>query len=352
MSAPLYSATVAQRWDSRSSLRDCAEGAGVLFGAAVNPRLFADADYARVVAATCNMIEPENAMKWAAIRPAYDAFDYHEGDQVAAFARAHGQRVRGHVLVWDAYNPAWLRRGNFGAPELNRILRDHIYAVAEHYADQVFAWDVINEVFADGDSGALRSSIWYDRPGIGFAGKGTAYVEELFRWTRAAAPDALLFYNDDPLVQPGRFPALCAMLTDFRERDVPIDGVGLQMHLDLATSLEPLHEMLSRLAALDLQVHITELDIAIRTGADGTTCDPDDLERQADRYREVIATCLEFPACTALQTWGIADQHSWIPEFSRGEYGAALLFDPEYQPKPAYYAIMEALTRKPTRTLD
>lgn len=58
-----------------------------------------------------------------------------------------------------------------------------------HYRGKVFAWDVINEAFDE--HGKVKSSIWYDQPGIGLAGKSTAYIEQVFRWAHAADPKAL-----------------------------------------------------------------------------------------------------------------------------------------------------------------
>ncbi len=64
----------------------------------------------------------------------------------------------------------------------------------QHYAGHVFAWDVINEALDE--NGNVRDSIWYNQPGIGFSGQGTAYIEQVFRWAHEADPKALLFYNE------------------------------------------------------------------------------------------------------------------------------------------------------------
>jgi endo-1,4-beta-xylanase len=99
-----------------------------------------------------------------------------------------------------------------------------------HYAGQVFAWDVINE--ATDENGKVRDSIWYNQPGIGFSGEGTAYIEQVFRWAHKADPHALLFYNEAQGEGLNRkSDAIYAMMQDFKRRGVPIDGVGLQMHV-------------------------------------------------------------------------------------------------------------------------
>jgi endo-1,4-beta-xylanase len=40
--------------------------------------------------------------------------------------------------------------------------------------------------------------------------------------------------------------------------------------------------------------------------------------------------------------WGFTDKRSWIPEVFAG-WGSAHLYDEAYQPKPAYFAVLEAL---------
>jgi len=55
-----------------------------------------------------------------------------------------------------------------------------------HYAGKVYAWDVVNEAF--NDDGTMRSTIWYDQPGIGFAGMGTKYIEQTLTWARRPIP--------------------------------------------------------------------------------------------------------------------------------------------------------------------
>jgi endo-1,4-beta-xylanase len=221
--------------------------------------------------------------------------------------------------------------------------------VVKHYAGQVFAWDVVNEGFDE--HGRVRNSIWYNQPGIGFANKDTAYIEQAFRWTHEADPHALLFYNEAEAegLNP-KSDAIYAMLKDFKHRGVPIDGVGLQMHI---TSLEPdlqsIAANMSRIAGLGLQIQITELDVplAINTGAVSVSAlaRPEDLDRQAQVYRGVVRICLDNPGCTAIQTWGFTDKYSWIGSHSHGSQGWALPFDRTYRPKPAYNAIVEELDR-------
>jgi endo-1,4-beta-xylanase len=324
------------------TLRQAADSAGLLVGAAVRPSLFSEAAYSSTLAREFDMVEAEDAMKWWVIHPSTDQFDFRQADEVIRFAQAHDMKVRGHCLVWDQMNPDWLAKGRFTSAQLSHLLEEHITSVMKHYTGQVFAWDVVNEGLDE--NGHVRSSIWYDQPGIGLADKGTAYIEQAFLWAHLADPRALLFYNDaEGEVLNRKSDAIYAMVKDLRNRGVPIDGVGLQLHipnLDLDTA--SLAANIQRLASLGVQIHITELDVSLPLQS-GNLVRDEDLRRQAEIYRNVVQACRQSPRCTAIQTWGFTDKYSWIGSHSRGTRGAALPFDRAYNPKPAYKAILDEL---------
>ena len=323
------------------TLRQAADRAGVLVSAAVRPYALSEAAYSETLAREFNMVEPENELKWWVLRKTED-FDFRQGDEVVRFAQAHGMKIRGHCLVWDHTNPEWLTQGHFTPEQMSRLLQQHITTVMQHYAGQVFAWDVVNEGLDE--NGRVRDSPWYNLPGIGLAGRGPAYIEQAFRWAHEADPRALLFYNDGGAEGLNRkSDTVYAMVRDFRQRGVPIDGVGLQMHIgQIAPDMDAIAANIARLTALGLQVHITELDVSLPVDSSGQP-GKEDLQRQAEIYRAVVGACLRNPGCTAIQTWGFTDKYSWIGSHSHGAQGAALLFDRAYKPKPAYDAVRDEL---------
>jgi endo-1,4-beta-xylanase len=330
------------------SLRDKAETLGVSIGAAARPSLFSERLYSMTLASEFNMVEPEDAMKWWVIRPDRLTFDFTQADRALEFAETHRMKVRGHTLVWGGSNPAWLTAGQFAPQELSQLLQEHIAKVVTRYSGKVFAWDVVNEAFDE--RGALRSSLWYDQPGIGLTGKSTAYIEQAFRRANAADPQALLFYNDngqEPI--NAKSDAIYAMVKEFKQRGVPVDGIGMQMHLfDLRTDFDSIDANIARFTALDVQVHITEMDVALPLDAAGRAS-PADLARQADIYRRIAAPCLAHPGCTAIQTWGFTDKYSWIGSKTKNTKGQALLFDRYYAPKPSYHALKWVFDREVSR---
>ena len=328
----------------QQTLRAAAEQANILVGAAVRAEQLKEPVYAATLAREYNMLEPEDAMKWEVLHPEPESFDFSQADRILAFAAEHDMKVRGHTLVWHRQNPPWLLRTTFSSAELSRILENHIKTVVGHYRDRVFAWDVANEAFDEIRPGKLRSTPWHDQPGIGFAGNGYAYLEQCFRWAREADPHAMLFYNEaEAEVVNRKSDAIYAMVKDFRRRGVPIDGVGLQMHINnLHPDVASISENIGRFTALGVQVHITEMDVALPVDSFGNAM-PENLAQQAEIYHQIALACFSHPGCTTLQTWGFTDKYSWIGSHSHHKQGAALPFDRNYHRKPSYDALREAI---------
>jgi endo-1,4-beta-xylanase len=326
------------------SLREAAQSSGVLIGSAVRPAQLSEAAYASTLAREFNMLEPEDVLKWEEVHPEPQSFDFSHADQIVDFAIRHGMKVRGHTLVWHHQNPQWLTEGKYTSGELAQVLEKHIKTVVGHYRGKIFAWDVVNEAFDELQPGKLRSTIWRDQPGIGLAGNGSSYIERCFHWAHEADPQALLFYNEAgaEVVNP-KSDAIYAMVRDFRQRGVPIDGVGFQMHIEkLRADVASISANIKRFTALGVEVHITEMDVALPVDPNGNPRF-EDLQLQADIYREVATACLSHPGCTAIQTWGFTDKYSWIGSHSKHAQGGALPFDRNYGTKPAYEALRNAL---------
>jgi endo-1,4-beta-xylanase len=311
----------------------------IRIGAAADSPYLSDCSYSAILGSEFSQLQAENEMKFSLIHPLSNSYDFSGGDTLASFAQEHNMAVRGHTLVWHNQVPSWVTNGNYNSMQLASILQDHITTVMGHYAGKVYAWDVVNEAF--NSDGSLRSTIWYDQPGIGFAFMGTKYIEQALTWGHSADSTALLFYNDyGAEIMNTKSDAIYAMAQDFKSRNVPLDGIGFQLHIDLSfddpNTLNSLASNLQRFAALGLIVHITELDIRLSDSSGAS------FNAQAKLYGEIAAICVQQPACKLFQTWGLTDKHSWIPSFFPGQ-GWALLWDANYQKKPAYSNVLNAL---------
>jgi len=320
-------------------LRDLAAPLGLRIGAAFNddPTLL-DPSYATTLAREFDMGVSENHMKWQFVHPAPTTYDFKVADAQVGFAEGHGMTYRGHNLAWSRQNPAWLVTGPFTRDERIQQLRDHIAAVVGHYAGRVAQWDVVNEAF-DGLADPLHDP-W--SVSIGFP----EYLDIAFTAAHAADPTAKLFYNDYNLQAPNsKFDHLIDLVAGMKARGVPIDGIGFESHLSARSCTakctnDTLKNML-RAHALGLEVAITELDVSVQLPATSQK-----LDQQASVYRSVLEACLLAPNCHTFMMWGFTDKYSWIPSFVHG-YGAALPFDEQYQPKPAYAAMAATLSTPP-----
>ncbi|MBZ0290768.1 MAG: endo-1,4-beta-xylanase, partial [Anaerolineae bacterium] len=239
---------------------------------------------------------------------------------------------------WYQCVPDWLVEGAFSREEAIQVMRDHIFTLVGRYKGRIHSWDVVNEVFRD--DGMLRDTIWNRLI-------GPDYIELAFRFAHEADPDALLFYNDyDADGTNYKAQVIASYLSDLLARGVPIHGVGLQMHIRAGHTSErrlysesSISENISRLGALGLQVHITELDVK-HVGASTAEI----LALQALDYQRILDVCVSNPACTAVITWGFTDKYTWLSDVYNPD-SAPLLFDTAYQPKPAYTAMIEVLNQ-------
>ena len=304
-------------------LRELAAARDFLIGYASTPRFHRRADgalYASIAAEEFNVVTAENSMKWDALNPLPGLWRWAGADNLLAHARANELIVHGHTLVWYTQLPAWVKET---APETREgHMREFIDRVLARYADEVALWDVVNESLeADG---TLRDSIWHQA-------MGADYIDIAFRQARASAPEATLLYNEYDIGWAGpKADGLFRLLDALKGAGTPIDGVGFQMHVDAGFErFDELAENMRRVAALDLDVYVTELDVSMREG--DTDAD------QARVFEGVLSTCLAEPRCKALQAWGFTDRYSWRRDRT------PLIFDRDYAPKAAYRALQRRL---------
>jgi endo-1,4-beta-xylanase len=317
------------------SLRSLAQDHSLYIGTAVNADALQNEEHYRdMLAREFNIVTPEISMKFDAIEPEHNLYTFNEADSIVAFAKAHNMQVRGHNLVWYQALPSWLSNGHFSRGDLMDILRQHIFTEVSHYGGKVNIWDVVNE--AINNDGTLRDSIW-------LRGIGPDYLDLAFRWAHEANPQARLFYNDyggEGLSR--KSDAIYDFVKGLLQRGVPINGVGLQMHINLDAYPNPQDVLanMKRLAALGLEVQITEMDVQIQ---DDHRPMQARLDAEGQLYREMLSVCLAVKQCTTFVMWGFTDRHSWIPEYT-GHPDAPLIFDAEYRPKPAYFALVGVLS--------
>lgn len=312
-------------------------------GAAVNPHTIRSQE--NLLAYHFNSITAENEMKFESLHPEEDVYSFGKADELAAFARKHDLVMRGHTLVWHNQTSPWLFEDRPGVPAgkellLNR-LKSHIDTVVGRYKEDIYAWDVVNEVIADEGGELLRPSKWLEIAGPDFIAKAFEFAHE-------ADPGALLFYNDYNESSPLKRDKIYKLLKSLLEQGVPVHGVGLQAHWNLYDpTLDDVRAAIEKYASLGLQLQLTELDMSLfrfedrRT--DLKTAPAELLELQAERYDVLFRLLKEYrEVISSVTFWGAADDYTWLDDFPvRGRKNWPFLFDEQHAPKPAFHRLIK-----------
>jgi endo-1,4-beta-xylanase len=266
-------------------------------------------------------------MKWDTTEPSNGNYNFGPGDQVVSFAQSHNMRVRGHNLVWHSQLPGWV--SSLPQNQVQGVMESHITTEATHYKGKVYAWDVVNEPF--NEDGSLRQDVFYNA-------MGANYLADAIRTAHAADPNAKLYLNDYNIEgENAKSDGMYNLAKNLLSQGVPLGGIGLESHFIVGQVPSSMLANMQRFAALGLDVAVTELDDRIHLPASSS-----DLQQQANDYSTVVKNCLAVTRCVGVSQWGIDDGHSWIPGTFPG-YGAATMYDSNYQPKPAYTASINAL---------
>jgi endo-1,4-beta-xylanase len=315
-------------------------------GAAVDPNLLPGihGDLAKYQFDT---VVAENVMKPGPIQPAEGQFNWAPADAMVAFAHANDMKIRGHTLVWHNQNPSWLFLDPSGNPMqptpenktlLLQRLENHIRAVAGRYKDDIFAWDVVNEVIDPGQPDCMRRSTWFNITGLD-------YIRTAFHVAREAAPNAKLFINDYSTTEPVKRVCLYNLTRDLIDNGVPIDGVGHQMHINVESpSAAEIEQTILMFTDLSVEQQITELDMSVYTNStDSYTSVPEEiLVAQGYRYKEIFDVFKrQKEHITAVVVWGLADDNTWLKNFPITRLDLPLLFDEQLQAKHAYWGIVD-----------
>jgi len=310
-------------------------------------------------------ITPENLLKWEAVHPEPDRYDFGPADRYVELGRGHGMFVVGHVLLWHQQTPAWVFAGE-GGKKVDRDtllarLRSHIATVVGRYRGRIGGWDVVNEALEE--DGTLRKTPWLEAI-------GEDYVAKAFELAHEADPAAELYYNDYNLWKPAKRDAAVRLVERLKAKGLRVDGIGEQGHWGLDDPpLAAIDEALAAIRASGTTPLVTELDMDVLPrdpdmwGADlakkakiraATNVYPDGLpaavqQQLARRYADVFGLFLKH-GVGRVTFWGVSDATTWLHDFPiPGRVNYPLLWDHDGHEKAALAAVVEVLRKGATR---
>ena len=298
-------------------------------GTCVQAAQLDDPALAALIAREASQLTAEWEMKMEYIVRDDGSFRFDAPDRIAAFARAHGQRLFGHTLVWYAQKPPGFVRLDEGRASFAGAYRNYILAVVGRYRGQASGWDVVNEAVAE-DGEGWRDSLWAQRLGK------LDHMVLAYRHAHEADPAAPLFLNDYNLESnPKKRATYLRLAETLLKAGAPLSGLGTQTHIAADLSPGALTTAIRDLAGLGLPIHVSEMDVSI-TRTRGLFKDPAELRtRQARLYAEAAEAFSALPAHQrfAFTHWGLRDRDSWLRRENAAD--TPLLFDDAGRPKPA-----------------
>ncbi|MDH3652384.1 MAG: endo-1,4-beta-xylanase [Saprospiraceae bacterium] len=321
-------------------LRALADSIDFNIGVAISP----GSNFKELIVTEFNSVVAENHFKPGYLMkdPGSWEFDFSSADELIAFSRSNGLRIRGHTLIWGkfpgmTYPKEWISQINEASDKeqkMKALMTQYIETVMGHFKGQVPTWDVVNE--------PMGGEQLY--PSIFTQSMGEEYIDLAFQLARETDPSCTLFLNEQiSYYDSPQAKAFLKLLERLINRKVPIDGVGLQTHhINQIHQLEGLKGYIREIGALGLTVEITELDIRLLLFDD----EEDPYKAQGQQFKEIVSICLNDPACNGVTFWGLTDGANWmdaVPPFKWKSPNCPNLFDEDMVKKPAYVGVWEAL---------
>lgn len=352
-----------------SSLKALAQRSGRRFGSAVawgrpgaDKGSFANSRYAAILERECDLLVPENELKWQWSRPSATEFDFGKIDAIAAFAQVHGFKLRGHTLFWTPtkWYPKWLAETEFkSAAEAEALLTNHVRTVCRRFGTRIYSYDVVNEAVQP-ETGEIRST------NVTRAIGGEAMLDLMFHAARQEAPHAELVYNDymsweRNATDETHMRGVLKLLEGFRKRGTPVHTLGVQSHIRLlksepvativAESSGPWKRFIDEVVGMGYRLIITEFDVNDQKA-------PSDLRVRdrlvADYAKAYLDLMLSYAQLQDVLAWGMVDRYSWLTDFDpRADKSIkrGTPYDLSFRPKPLRAAIAAAFAGASTTAL-
>ena len=312
--------------------------------------------YAAIVDGECSVVVAENEMKWQALRPDPETFDFSRFDAIVAWAQTHGKNVRGHTLLWHRpqWFPEWLNNYDFGAnpvQEAERLVTEHIRAVTDRYRGIIYSYDVVNEAIDHDRNATIETSL------SRAMGSPEAVLDLAYHTAREAVPDVQLVYNDYMSWEPAHrkhCDDVLRLLEGFRKRGTPVDALGIQSHiemyeLDPASGLGRYAEaewrrFLDEVVGMGYKLEITEFDVKDKALPSDIAVRDAAVAEYAQRYFDLM---LEYEELGDIVAWGMVDRFNWLQGFAPRDDGLEVRGCPygsDYRPHPLRDAIAQSFT--------
>jgi endo-1,4-beta-xylanase len=333
-------------WPLKSCVR-----AGVRLGAQATWDDLKNPAFAAFLAENFNALTAGHELKCTSfLRPSPTTYNFTRADAMVEFAERHGMHFHGHNLCWNQYLPWWVN-GTLTRSNAAHYLHEHITTVVKRYGSRVGSWDVVNEPPLQ--SPRILNGPQAPRPWLDLI--GPTYLDVAFHAAAAADSRPLRVLNLGNLEQSnwndGARAQALKLVEDLLKRDVPIQAIGLESHLNATEPVEndSQNSFIQAIRSHGLKILITELDINdAKVPGDFTHRD----EAVARAYSDYLLKIVPRTGTEQVIFWTPWDGSDWLdsmhgPWIDRADFGQHRpgLIDAGMRRKASFYAVADALRR-------
>lgn len=257
-----------------------------LFGGKATPE---EAEkFKQIVIQNFNKVVIENGMKWKLYPQMKSAVD-----STVAWAKANNLPMRGHVLVWPAFQRSTpdvlLLKDNPAA--LKKRIEDHVVDFASKWKGDIVEWDVLNEPFSQHEFMDIL---------------GKEVILDWFKLAKATDPSTKNYINDFEIIAGNNQ----AHRDNYHEwisymvaNNAPFDGIGFQSHFRAPVPPEVVYSRFEEFTKYDKDLQVTEYDF-----------DDTDEELQAAYLRDYMTLTFSHPKMIGFMIWTLWEQNTSKPQ--------------------------------------
>jgi endo-1,4-beta-xylanase len=259
------------------------------------------AQYQKIAKQLFNSAVPENALKWPSMEYEPGKINYSDIDRLLQWSQRAHLPMRGHNLFWEAeeFNSDWVKALKPAA--LRKAMLDRTQTICQRYRGKIDEIDLFNEM--------LHGNFFRSR-------LGPTIIKEVADTCKKANPHVKLYVNDYDILNGTRLEDYAKQIQDLIDSGVPIDGIGIQAHIEQPLSALHINTALDRLAQFNLPLKITEVSLKA----------PSDQE-QAQWLTDLYTTAFAHKSVTSIHLWGYWEPRHWWPQ--------AALYRQDWTEKPA-----------------
>jgi len=325
----------------------------VLVGAAIGSGLLRKNPTGRTVfGREFSYVTPENDFKHMTIRADPNAWQWSQADAWVDHVVENRQVLRMHGPIGPQCS-RWAKDDARTARELESELKVFIKELGARYGRQrnFRYYDVVNET-------VFRGKWHTDKPGdrewecpwfkIGQDSdpqRTPLFIAMAFEVAGRSMPGVRFIYNqDEGPERTDSWDLIKKTIAYLRQKNLRVDGIGWQAHVDAGWEtpehMRELRNLIAWAHAQKLEFHVTEASVFLKRGAS-----EEQLKAQAKTYAAILRALLEKrgTGVVAWNTWHVTDAIGWHVEWLPS------IFDAQFRPKPAYYAVQEVLLSQKDR---